>query len=369
MESVECVVVGAGVVGLGVARALALSGREVLLLERNDGIGEETSSRNSEVIHAGLYYPTGSHKARLCVAGRTALYEFCRTRGVPHARLGKLIVATDTAQLRTLAAIKAQGEINGVDDLQVLDAAAVAALEPSLSTAGALLSPSTGIVDSHALMLALLGEAEAAGALLALRTPWLRGAIRDDGFVIETGGVEPMQLRSRCLVNAGGLGAWDVARSLRGYPPDLIPPRVLARGVYFLLGGPSPFRHLIYPVPEGGGLGVHVTLDLGRQVRFGPDVEWIDEIDYRLDAKRADSFYPAIRRYWPGLPQGALLPGYTGIRPRLSRLGQGDADFRVDTPAQHGVPGLVQLFGIESPGLTSVLALADGVVQAIASRG
>ncbi len=366
MDEVECVVVGAGVVGLGIARALALAGREVLVLERNGAIGEETSSRNSEVIHAGIYYDTGSLKARLCVAGREALYDFCRSHGVPHARLGKVIVATTQTQLATLAKIKQQAEINGVHDLRVLNPAEVTALEPALTATGGLFSPSTGIVDSHALMLALQGEAEALGALTVLRTPVLRGEIQAGGFLLETGGEAPLRLKTRLLVNAAGHGAWDLARGLLGYPAQLVPPRVLARGVYFVLSGASPFRHLVYPVPEGGGLGVHVTLDLAGHARFGPDVEWIDSLDYHLDPARAALFYPAIRNYWPDLPDGALLPGYTGIRPRLSRLGQGAADFRIDRPAEHGIKGLVQLFGIESPGLTSTLALADYVAAALA---
>ena len=366
MESVECVVVGAGVVGLAVARALALAGHEVLVLERNPGIGEETSSRSSEVVHAGMYYTTGSNKARLCVAGRRRLYDFCDSHGVPYSRLGKLIVATDEAQCATLESILARGVANGVEELRHLTAAEIEALEPTLRVRAALLSPQTGIVDSHALMLALQGDAEAAGALVALRTPAEGGEIRPDGFVVETGGEQPLRLLARRLVNAAGLGAWDFARALRGYPGSQVPPRVLARGVYFSLAQRSPFRHLIYPVPENGGLGVHVTLDLAGRARFGPDVEWIDEIDYSLDPARAERFYPAIRRYWPDLPDGALQPAYTGIRPRLSRLSQGAADFRIDTPAEHGVPGLVQLFGIESPGLTSSLALAEVVVQAIA---
>lgn len=361
MESVECVVVGAGVVGLAVARALALAGREVLLLERNGQIGEETSSRSSEVIHAGMYYPTGSHKARFCLAGRRALYDYCRARGVPHRRTGKLIVACDEPQRAALEAIRRQGESNGVTDLEPLDAAGLARLEPAVRATAALFSPSTGILDSHAFMLALQGDAEAAGAITVLRTPLLRGAVRAEGFLLETGGAEPMRLLARTLVNAAGLGAWAVARGLAGYPQALVPPCVLARGVYFVLAGKSPFRHLIYPVPEGGGLGVHVTLDLAGRARFGPDVEWIEALDYSLDPARAERFYPAIRRYWPALPEGALLPGYSGIRPRLSRLGQGAADFRIDAAAQHGIPGLVQLFGIESPGLTSALALGDHV--------
>ena len=369
MESVECVVVGAGVVGLAVARALALAGHEVLVLERNPRIGEETSSRSSEVVHAGMYYATGSNKARLCVAGRRRLYDFCDSHGVPYRRLGKLIVATDEAQCATLEAILARGAANGVEELRPLAAAEIAALEPALRVRAAIFSPQTGIVDSHALMLALLGDAESAGAVVALRTPAERGEIRPDGFVVETGGEQPLRLLARRLVNAAGLGAWDFARALSGYPCAQVPPRVLARGVYFSLARRSPFRHLIYPVPESGGLGVHVTLNLAGQARFGPDIEWIDEIDYSLDPARAERFYPAIRRYWPDLPDGALQPAYTGIRPRLNRLSQGAADFRIDTPAAHGVPGLVQLFGIESPGLTSALALAEGVVQAIASQG
>jgi L-2-hydroxyglutarate oxidase LhgO len=366
MESVECVVVGAGVIGLGIARALAEAGREVLVLERNGRTGEEVSSRNSEVVHGGMYYATGSNKARLCVAGRRQLYAYCDSRGVPYRRLGKLIVASGAAQRAALDAILAQGRTNGLDDLRLLDAAAVAALEPAVVADSAILSPSTGIVDSHAFMLALQGDAETAGASVVLHTPVERGEIRTDGFLLETGGAEPTRLLARILVNAAGLGAWDVARRLAGYPEALIPPRVLARGVYFGLALRSPFHHLIYPVPESGGLGVHVTLDLAGRARFGPDVEWIDEVDYQLDARRAELFYPAIRRDWPELPDGALLPDYTGIRPRLGRLSQAAADFRIDTPATHGIPGLVQLFGIESPGLTATLALADEVAAALA---
>jgi len=364
MEWVECVVVGAGVVGLGIARALASAGREVLVLERNGRIGEEVSSRSSEVIHGGMYYASGSNKARLCVAGRRALYAFCESHGVPHRRLGKLIVASEATQHPALEAILRQGRVNGVDDLELIDADRVAAMEPALRARSALWSPSTGIVDSHAFMLALQGDAEERGAVLALRAPVERGEILPDGFLVETGGEQPMRLSTRLLVNAAGLGAWDVARALAGYPCDRIPPRVLARGVYFGLAQRSPFRHLIYPVPESGGLGVHLTLDLAGRARFGPDVEWIDDIDYRLDAGRAALFYPAIRRYWPDLPDGALQPDYTGIRPRLGRMSQAAADFRIDTPARHGIPGLVQLFGIESPGLTAALALADEVAAA-----
>lgn len=368
MDEVECVVIGAGVIGLGIARALALAGREVLLLERGETIGGETSSRNSEVIHAGLYYPSGSLKARLCVAGRDALYDFCRSRGVPHARLGKLIVATEEEQRGILAAIRAQAEANGVSDTHLMEPAEVKTLEPAIRCSGALLSPSTGIVDSHAFMLALQGEAEAAGALCVFRTEVLRGAILPNGFLLETGGAEPMTLKARLLVNAAGHGAWAFARALDGYPPTLIPPCTLAKGNYFVLQGRSPFRHLIYPVPEPGGLGVHVTLDLAGRARFGPDVEWIERLDYSLNPARAAAFYPAIRRYWPELPDGALLPGYCGIRPKVGGRGGAPADFRIDGPARHGISGLVQLFGIESPGLTATLALAELVAGLLSSE-
>jgi L-2-hydroxyglutarate oxidase LhgO len=369
LEAVDAVVAGAGVVGLATARALALAGREVLVLEAAAGIGEESSSRNSEVIHAGIYYATGSLKARTCVAGRDSLYRFCAERGVPHRRLGKLIVATDGAELATLQAIRAKALANGVDDLRPLVAAEVHALEPELDSVGALLSPSTGIVDSHAYMLALLAEAEAQGAVLACRTPVLRGSVADEGFVLDTGGEAPMQLGCRLLVNAAGHGAWNLARNLRGLAQSHLPPYVLAKGNYFLLQGRQPFRHLVYPVPVEGGLGVHLTLDLAGQARFGPDVEWVTAFDYSVDPARTASFYPAIRRYWPALPDGALQPAYSGLRPKLSGPGQPAADFMVQGPAQHGVPGLVQLFGIESPGLTASLALAELVRRTLLDAG
>lgn len=368
MEEVESVVVGAGAVGLAVARALALAGQEVLILEAAATIGEGTSSRNSEVIHAGLYYPTGSLKALACVAGRERLYRFCGERGVPHARLGKLIVATDEAELATLGAIRAKAQANGVGDLLFLSGPEVRRLEPELAAVGALLSPSTGILDSHAYMLALLGEAEAEGALLACRTPVLGGRVAESGIELDCGGEAPMRLRCRRLVNAAGLGAWELARGLEGLPAASLPPMVLAKGSYFLLRGRQPFRHLVYPVPVDGGLGVHLTLDLAGQARFGPDVEWLPKgstPDYRVDAGRAASFYPAIRRYWPALPEGALLPGYAGVRPKLTGPGQAAGDFLLQGPEAHGVPGLVQLFGIESPGLTASLALADYVAAAL----
>ncbi|KAA0583777.1 NAD(P)/FAD-dependent oxidoreductase [Azospirillum sp. B21] len=370
MERVECVVVGAGVVGLATARRLARAGREVIVLEAADAIGTGTSSRNSEVIHAGIYYPTGSLRARLCVPGRDALYDYCAAHGVEHRRIGKLIVATEESQLPKLAAIRAQAAANGVNDLTEVDAATAMGWEPNLRTVGALLSPSTGIIDSHGLMLALLGDAEESGAMLALQSPLLRSHRTADGFELEVGGAEPMRLACSALVNAAGLGAWAVARGLEGLDAAHVPPRVLAKGNYYALAaGRSPFSRLVYPVPVEGGLGVHLTLDLAGQARFGPDVEWLGDIaghgegpiDYAVDPVRADSFYGAVRAYWPGLPDHALVPAYSGVRPKLSGPGQPQADFLIQGPETHGVDGLINLFGIESPGLTSCLAIADAV--------
>ena len=361
MERVDAVVVGAGVVGLAVARALALAGREVIILEAADGIGTETSSRNSEVIHAGIYYPPGSLKARFCVAGKHALYAFCAERGVPHARCGKLLVATEENQLPKLAAIKAQAEANGVTDLQRLSAGEARALEPALRCVAAYLSPSTGIVDSHAFMLALQGDAEAQGAAIAYKSPLERGRVRDNGIMLEVGGVEPMQVLARTVVNSAGLHAPCVAASIQGFPPVQVPPAYYAKGNYYSLIGRAPFSRLVYPMPNEAGLGVHITIDLGGQARFGPDVEWIDRIDYDVDPRRADSFYAAIRDYWPGLADGQLAPGYAGIRPKIVGPMDKAADFVVQGPLVHGVPGLVNLFGIESPGLTAALAIADYV--------
>lgn len=363
MERVDCVVIGAGVVGLAVARAMALQGREVLLLEAESAIGTGTSSRNSEVIHAGIYYPQGSLKARLCVAGRDALYAFCESHGVPYRRCGKLIVATDASQLAGLEALQAHALANGVDDLQRLDGDQVKTLEPSLQAVAGLLSPSTGIVDSHALMLALQGDAEAAGALLALRAPVTSIEVMDAGLCVEVGGDEPMTLLATTVINCAGHHAPVIAAHTRGLPAEWVPRRYFAKGSYFSLATATPFRHLIYPLPEPGGLGVHLTLDLGGQARFGPDVEWVDGLDYPVDETRAEGFYAAIRRYWPSLPDGALQPAYTGIRPKISGPGEPAADFRIDGPAQHGMAGLVNLFGIESPGLTAALAIADEVSQ------
>lgn len=361
-ESIECVVIGAGVVGLAVARVLALSGRRVLVVEKERYIGAHTSSRNSEIIHAGLYYPTNSLKARFCVAGRKRLYEYCAARGVAAKRVGKLVVATDESEVPLLTKVMARARANGVDDLEWLDAAAARAIEPELFCVAAFHSPSTGLVDSHALMLSLQGEAEAHGATVALRAEVASGRVRDrGGFALEIAADEPMTLDCAILVNAAGLYAPGVARRIKGVPPASIPRDYYCRGVYFTLPGRAPFRRPVYPVPEHAGLGVHYTPDLAGQGRFGPDTEWIDDIDYTVDPRRGAQFYAAIRKYWPGLPDGALQPGYAGVRPKISAPDAPAADFRVDGVERHGIPGLVNLFGIESPGLTSALAIADFV--------
>jgi L-2-hydroxyglutarate oxidase LhgO len=362
MDQVECVVIGAGVIGLAIARRLAMAGREVVVIEAAEGIGTVTSSRNSEVIHAGIYYPSGSLMARMCVSGRQALYAYCRDHGIPHRNCGKLIVATTEAETGKLQAIKAHAEANGVDDLQPLGGDDARQLEPALNCCAALLSPSTGIIDSHALMLALRGEAEAAGAAFAFHAPLLQGKVHADRIELGVGGDAPLNLECRLLINAGGLAATTIARSIDGMPIGRIPPAYLAKGNYFSCSARSPFSRLIYPVPEPGGLGVHLTLDLAGQARFGPDVEWIDSIDYTVDPARADRFYPAIRRYWPSLPDGALMPSYAGIRPKIVPPAVAVQDFNIQGPRDHGVSGLVNLFGIESPGLTSCLAIADHVV-------
>ncbi|CAG2128711.1 NAD(P)/FAD-dependent oxidoreductase [Cupriavidus numazuensis] len=363
MENVDCVVIGAGVVGLAVARALAQNGREVIILEAENAFGTITSARNSEVIHAGIYYPAGSLKAELCVRGKEMLYEYCASHHVPHQRCGKLIVATSEAQVATLEGIRAKAAANGVHDMQLLTRAEAQALEPQLQCHAALLSPSTGIVDSHGLMTALLGDAENAGAMLAVQSPVLRGAITPAGIELEVGSEDggSTTLLARSVVNSAGLTAPELARRIDGMPEDHIPPQYYAKGCYFTLAGRAPFSRLIYPVPEAAGLGVHLTIDMGGQARFGPNVRWIDDIEYSVDPTDADSFYDEVRRYWPALADGALQPGYAGIRPKISGPHETAADFRIDGPAVHGVPGLVHLFGIESPGLTSSLAIAERV--------
>jgi L-2-hydroxyglutarate oxidase LhgO len=363
MERVDCVVIGAGIVGLAVARALARAGREVIVLEEASAIGTETSSRNSEVIHAGIYYAPGSAKALLCVKGRELLYRYCEERGVGHRRCGKLIVATAAEQVAALHKIQAQAAANGVHDLRLLTAAEANAMEPALRCVAALHSPSTGIVDSHALMLAYLGEAEDHGAMHALLSPVTGGEIGAQGIALEVGGAEPMRIRAHTVINSAGLMAQRCAASLRGFPRDKVPPCYYAKGNYYSLTTRPPFTHLIYPVPEAAGLGVHLTLDLAGQARFGPDVEWITEIDYDVDLSRADGFYRAIRDYWPGLKDGQLAPGYAGVRPKLAGPDEPANDFLIQGPAEHGVPGLVNLFGIESPGLTASLALAEQVAR------
>ncbi|MDX3905558.1 MAG: NAD(P)/FAD-dependent oxidoreductase [Pigmentiphaga sp.] len=362
MEKVDCIVIGAGVVGLAIARALALRGWETIVLEQESGIGTGTSSRNSEVIHAGIYYPTESRKAEWCVRGKHLLYEYCADRGVPHRQCGKLIVATAPEQVPVLDQLRAAGKANGVAGLDIIDARAAAALEPSLHCVAALESRSTGIVDSHALMLSLQADCEAAGGMLAFRSPVLGGRCEAGGITLHVGGEHPMDLQAGVVVNAAGLHAQQIASRLEGLAAATIPLLHLAKGNYYSLSGRSPFARLVYPVPEPGGLGVHLTIDLGGQARFGPDVEWVHHLDYQVDPRRADSFYASIRRYWPGLPDGALHPGYAGIRPKLSGPGEPAADFVLQGPSVHGVHGLVNLYGIESPGLTASLAIAEAVL-------
>ncbi|MBL8330298.1 MAG: NAD(P)/FAD-dependent oxidoreductase [Rubrivivax sp.] len=371
MDQIDAVVVGAGVVGLAVARALALNGLEVVIVERESAIGSGVSSRNSEVIHAGHYYDAGSLKARLCVRGRHRLMAYCAERGIAHQVCGKLVVATTPAELPKLQNLLQRGQVNGVEDLRLISRDEALALEPALHCVGALHSPRTGIVDSHGLMTALLGQAEEHGAMLALKSPFA-GARRESGrWVLRTAGEEPFEMAARLIVNCGGLAAQSVAAAIDGFPAQAIPRQFVAKGHYFSLAGRSPFSHLIYPVPVDGGLGVHLTLDLGGQARFGPDVQWLPEgtreadLDYAVDSTRAANFEADIRRYWPQLPAGSLQPAYTGVRPKLSGPGQPAADFQLSGPRDHGCEGLVHLFGIESPGLTSSMALAEEVMRAL----
>jgi L-2-hydroxyglutarate oxidase LhgO len=370
-ERVDAVVIGAGVVGLACARELALAGLETVIIEAEDGIGTGTSSRNSEVIHAGIYYPTGSLKARLCVAGRQMLYRYCEERGVQARRCGKLIVATNATQVDELDRLIAKARANGVDDLYRIDAAAARRLEPELACVAAVVSPSTGIVDSHALMLSYLGDAERAGAMLALKSRVERAYRTGDGWLLAVAGEVPTELLAGVVVNSAGLAAPAVAGRFAGLHAEHVPRAWFAKGNYFSLIGRAPFSRLVYPVPEAAGLGVHLTIDLGGQARFGPDVQWLaaDEpaqtgpYDYSVDPRRADSFYSEIRKYWPALKDGALAPGYAGIRPKLQAPGEAAGDFVLSGPAEHGAAGLVNLFGIESPGLTASLAIAEQVAR------
>jgi L-2-hydroxyglutarate oxidase LhgO len=355
-------VVGAGVVGLAVARAAALAGADVIVAEAASSIGTGISSRNSEVIHAGLYYPTGSVRSRLCAPSRRRLYDFCASHGVPHRKCGKLVVATGDAELERLEAIHAQGRANGVEGLELIDGAAARRLEPALACAAALLSPETGIIDSHSFMTALRGELEDHGGSIAFNTRIERLAPASSGWTAFFGR-EPQSVCFDAVVNAAGLGAQRLARATEGY--SQVPRLVLAKGNYFSFAGRPVFSRLVYPVPAPGGLGVHVTFDLAGRMRFGPDVEWIEEESYDVDPARADAFYARIRDYWPALPAGSLLPDYAGIRPKLTGPGEPSADFMIDAPKE--LPGLVQLFGIESPGLTAALALAEEVVAYLIS--
>jgi len=367
MEEIDCAVIGAGVVGLAAARALALAGREVLVLESEGAIGTGTSSRNSEVIHAGIYYPQGSLKAKLCVEGKELLYAYAAERGVPHRRCGKLIVATSPGQADQLDAIRVKAAANGVGDLAMLTAQQAGALEPQLHCVAALHSPSTGIVDSHALMLSLLGDLENAGGMLALKSSITRAECGAGAVVLIA--EDGTALRCRSVVNAAGLGAPALARCFEGLPPSAVPVEHFAKGNYFTLSGRAPFGRLVYPVPEPGGLGVHLTIDLGGQAKFGPDVQWVSSPgDLVVDPTRGDGFYAEVRKYWPALPDGALIPGYAGMRPKISGPGEPAADFMIDGPDSHGIQGLVNLFGIESPGLTSSLAIGRHVARLLAGE-
>lgn len=368
MDRVHGVVVGAGVVGLAVARALALSpqgqGRDWLVLESANAIGTGTSSRNSEVIHAGIYYPQGSLKALWCVRGKQWLYEYAQDRGIAHRRCGKLIVATTQSQVEQLAHIQAKAAANGVDDLVLLNAQEALSLEPQLKAQAALHSPSTGIIDSHAYMLSLQGDFENAGGMVAYQSALASARITPQGHELTL--ADGTQLMCDVWVNASGLHAPDLARCIEGLDTHALPSARFCKGNYFTLAGRSPFSRLIYPVPEAAGLGVHLTIDMGGQAKFGPDVQWTDRSDDLIvDPRRGDVFYAAVRQYWPGLPDGALLPGYAGMRPKINGPDQAAADFMLHGPAQHGHPGLVNLLGIESPGLTSSLAIGQAVVEAV----
>jgi L-2-hydroxyglutarate oxidase LhgO len=366
-DKVDSIVVGAGVVGLAVARALALAGDEVIVVERHPRIGEETSSRNSGVIHSGIYYPKDSLKARLCVRGRELLYGYVRRRGIAHLKCGKLIVA-QAAQLPALEALRARAIANGVDDLELLTGDRVRTLEPEVRCAAGLLSPSTGIVDVHEYMNALLADIESAGGQVVTRTRLVRASATGSGLTahLDCDG-EPLVMSCSTLVNSAGLEAVSLLERLDGYPAARLRAAHFAKGNYFVCHGRKPFKHLVYPMPNEAGLGVHATLDLDGTTRFGPDVEWVEQLDYQVDAKRGESFYAAIREYWPTLPDGALQPGYAGIRPKLVGADAKAADFVVESAEDHGVAGLINLLGIESPGLTSSLALAE-LVTALARR-
>ena len=362
----QVLVIGAGVVGLACARAVALAGHEVIVAEATGGIGNGVSSRNSEVIHAGMYYPTGSLRAKHCVQGRRMLYDFLGLHGVPHKKVGKLIVATDDKQTAKIEGIYKQGQINGVEGLEFLGGNAARAMEPALFCVAAMLSPETGIIDSHSFMLALEGDLEDRGGMIAFNTRIERLTPTASGWEVRFGGAEAGTLTVDAVINSAGLGAQTIARATDGYPQERVPKLVLAKGNYFGFAGRPAFSHLIYPAPVEGGLGTHVTLDMAGRMRFGPDVEWIESESYTVDGKRADSFYASIRTYFPDLPDNSLVPDYCGIRPKLTGKGEPAADFMIEGPAKHGMARLVNLFGIESPGLTSSLSIARDVARLIA---
>jgi L-2-hydroxyglutarate oxidase LhgO len=355
---VNVLVIGAGVIGLAVARELALAGREVIVAEAENSIGTGISSRNSEVIHAGIYYQHSSLKAKTCVQGKALLYRYCKVKNVPHKRCGKLIVATHSGQLAQLRDLQSKAKANDVTDLQFLDARQLDRLEPDINAVGALLSPSTGIIDSHNFMLNLQGDIESAGGWLVLGSPVVSGEVSKGQNVLTVGGDQTSEVAAEVVINAAGLQANQLLTHVKGFPPQRVRPLYLAKGNYFTLSGKSSFEHLIYPLPEPGGLGIHLTLDLAGQARFGPDVEWVNDLDYDVQERKESQFREAIRHYWPGIDNRNLTPAYSGIRPKLKPQGGGVADFVVETPRQHGVAGWYNLLGIESPGLTASLALA-----------
>ncbi len=360
--SCEAVVIGAGVVGLAVARALSLAGFEVIILERQNRIGSGNSSRNSEVIHAGIYYPKDSLKARFCVQGKERLYDYCRSRHIRHKNCGKVIVAVHDEQVPKLQEIEAKAKANGVNDLRTLSREEINAMEPEVKAVGGLFSPSTGIIDSHHYMETLLGDVQNAGGSIVYNAPVEKGEITEKGLFLDVGGAEPCRIRAKCVVNSAGLDTTRVMKSLKGFPQEHVPQQFFAKGNYFVLTTKSPFKHLVYPIPEAAGLGVHATLDLAGQCRFGPDVEWVEnDSNYQVNPARGPSFYEAIRRYWPGLKDGSLAPGYSGIRPKLQTPNGPAADFIIQSEKIHKIQGLVNLLGIESPGLTSSLAIAEAV--------
>src|SRR5512147_693726 len=368
LETCDCVVIGAGAVGLAVARQLALGGRDVLVVEAAETFGTATSSRNSEVVHAGLYYPPGSLKALMCRRGRDLLYRYLETRSIEHLRCGKLVVATDAGEVEILRGVAKRALANGVEDLRWLSGDEARALEPEVSCLAALLSPSTGIFDSHGYMLSLKGEAETHGATFAFHAEVAGGAVREEGIELSVfyDGAE-IALLCRTVVNCAGLGAQAVARSIRGVPPESVPPLHYSKGCYFSLAARPPFERLVYPPPDHASIGLHYTRDLAGRGRFGPDAQWVEKIDYDVDARRAELFYASIRRYWPGLPDSSLRPDYAGIRPKIQAPHEPPRDFMIQGREAHGAPGLINLFGIESPGLTASLAIAEHVGERVAA--